>query len=100
MTKKLSKAKIDSLKASLNGASGKQAKAVRDALKTIELAGLVTSGKGGGRGGINHTPAMADFTAKFDKLVKDCTKGTGFFIDAKGTKRIPRQYMPKPKPKK
>ena len=97
---KLSKAKIDSLKASLNGATGSDAKAVRDALKTIEAAGLVTSGKGGGRGGKNQTPAMAEFTTKFEKLVKDSTKGTGFFLDSKGIKRIPRQYMPLPKPKK
>ena len=99
MTTKLSKAKIDSLMAGLNGAKGEEAKAVQDALKTIQKAGLVTSGKGGGRGGINHTPAMTEFTAKFDKLVNECTKGSGFFVDAKGVKRIPRQYMPKPKTK-
>ena len=73
-----------------------------DIVKAVELLksqGHVTSGKGGGRGGVAQTPEMIDYVTKFAEFNKlNCPKG--HFVDVKGNKRTPKLYMPQPKTKK
>ena len=90
---------LDKFKADGNNSKKDIVKA-ENSIQNLKDLGMLTSGKGGGRSGKDQTTAMSNFVKAFDTLVDEHTKKEGFFLDAKGTKRIPRQYMPKPKPKK
>ena len=102
--KKLPKKDVDNLLTGLKAgtikpANGKNKADVIAAIELVKSQGHVTSGKGGGRGGIAQSQAMKDYVTKFEAFnTKNCPKG--HFIDTKGNKRTPKLYMPQPKTKK
>ena len=102
--KKLPKKAVDDLLTGLNSGAIKPTNGTSkaDVIKAIELVksqGHVTSGKGGGRGGIAQTAEMQNYVTAFEAFnTKNCPKG--HFIDTKGNKRTPKLYMPQPKKKK
>ena len=102
--KKLPKKAVDDLLTGLNSGAIKPTNGTSkaDVIKAIELVksqGHVTSGKGGGRGGIAQTAEMQNYVTAFEAFnTKNCPKG--HFIDTKGNERTPKLYMPQPKKKK
>ena len=102
--KKLPKKDVDNLLTGLKAgtikpANGKNKADVIAAIELVKSQGHVTSGKGGGRGGIAQTPAMRDYVTAFEAFnTKNCPKG--HFIDTNGKERTPKLYMPQPKKKK
>ena len=102
--KKLPKKDVDNLLTGLKAgtikpANGKKKADVIAAIELVKSQGHVTSGKGGGRGGIAQTPEMRDYVTAFEAFnTKNCPKG--HFIDINGKKRTPKLYMPQPKTKK
>jgi hypothetical protein len=102
--KKLPKKAVDDLLTGLNSGAIKPTNGTSkaDVIKAIELVksqGHVTSGKGGGRGGIAQTAEMQNYVTAFEAFnTKNCPKG--HFIDTNGKKRTPKLYMPQPKTKK
>ena len=102
--KKLPKKAVDDLLTGLNSGAIKPTNGTSkaDVIKAIELVksqGHVTSGKGGGRGGIAQTAEMQNYVTAFEAFnTKNCPKG--HFIDINGKKRKPKLYMPQPKTKK
>ena len=102
--KKLPKKDVDNLLTGLKAgtikpANGKNKADVIAAIELVKSQGHVTSGKGGGRGGIAQTPAMRDYVTAFEAFnTKNCPKG--HFIDTNGKERTPKLYMPQPKTKK
>ena len=102
--KKLPKKDVDNLLTGLKAgtikpANGKNKADVIAAIELVKSQGHVTSGKGGGRGGIAQTPEMRDYVTAFEAFnTKNCPKG--HFVDTKGNKRTPKLYMPQPKKKK
>ncbi len=104
IVKKLPKKAVDDLLTGLNSGTIKPTNGTSkaDVIKAIELVksqGHVTSGKGGGRGGIAQTAEMQNYVTAFEAFnTKNCPKG--HFIDTKGNERKPKLYMPQPKTKK
>ena len=102
--KKLPKKAVDDLLTGLNSGAIKPTNGTSkaDVIKAIELVksqGHVTSGKGGGRGGIAQTAEMQNYVTAFEAFnTKNCPKG--HFIDINGKERTPKLYMPQPKTKK
>jgi len=102
--KKLPKKAVDDLLTGLNSGTIKPTNGTSkaDVIKAIELVksqGHVTSGKGGGRGGIAQTAEMQNYVTAFEAFnTKNCPKG--HFIDINGKERTPKLYMPQPKTKK
>ena len=102
--KKLPKKAVDDLLTGLNSGTIKPTNGTSkaDVIKAIELVksqGHVTSGKGGGRGGIAQTAEMQNYVTAFEAFnTKNCPKG--HFIDINGKERKPKLYMPQPKTKK
>tara|TARA_R100001244_G_C5092264_1_gene116690 strand:- start:202 stop:519 length:318 start_codon:yes stop_codon:yes gene_type:complete len=90
---------LTGLQAGTNTAvNGNDKNKVIAALELVIEKGLVTSGKGGGRGGVAQTSAMKDYVTAFEAFnTKNCPKG--HFIDMNGNKRTPKLYMPQPKKK-
>ena len=101
IVKKLPLKDVNDLLTGLNSgtiktANGKKKADVLAAVELVKSQGFVTSGKGGGRGGIAQTAEMRDYVTAFNTFNdKNCPKG--HFIDMKGKKRKPRLYMPQPK---
>ena len=102
--KKLPKKDVDDLLTGLKTGTIKPTNGTSkaDVIKAIELVksqGHVTSGKGGGRGGIAQTAEMQNYVTAFEAFnTKNCPKG--HFIDINGKERTPKLYMPQPKTKK
>jgi len=102
--KKLPLKDVNALLTGLNSgtiqpANGNKKADVLAAVELVKSQGFVTSGKGGGRGGIAQTPAMRDYVTAFEAFnTKNCPKG--HFIDTNGKERTPKLYMPQPKKKK
>ena len=102
--KKLPKKAVDDLLTGLNSGAIKPSNGTKkaDVIAAIELVksqGHVTSGKGGGRGGVAQSAEMKDYVTAFEAFnTKNCPKG--HFVDTKGNKRTPKLYMPQPKKKK
>ena len=102
--KKLPKKDVDDLLIGLKAgtikpANGKNKADVIAAIELVKSQGHVTSGKGGGRGGIAQSQAMKDYVTAFNTFNdKYCPKG--HFVDTEGNKRAPKLYMPNPDKKK
>ena len=102
--KKLPKKDVDDLLTGLKAgtikpANGKNKADVIAAIELVKSQGHVTSGKGGGRGGVAHSAEMKDYVTEFEAFnTKNCPKG--HFIDTNGKERTPKLYMPQPKKKK
>ena len=104
IAKKLPKKDVDDLLIGLKAgtiptANGEKKADVLAAVELVKSQGFVTSGKGGGRGGIAQTAEMQNYVTAFEAFnTKNCPKG--HFIDTKGNERKPKLYMPQPKTKK
>ena len=102
--KKLPLKDVNALLTGLNAGTIKTANGTKkaDVIAAIELVksqGHVTSGKGGGRGGVAQSVEMQNYVTAFEAFnTKNCPKG--HFVDTKGNKRTPKLYMPQPKTKK
>ena len=102
--KKLPLKDVNALLTGLNAgtiptANGKKKADVLAAVELVKSQGFVTSGKGGGRGGVAQSAEMKDYVTAFEAFnTKNCPKG--HFVDTKGNKRTPKLYMPQPKTKK
>ena len=102
--KKLPKKDVDDLLTGLKAgtiptANGEKKADVLAAVELVKSQGFVTSGKGGGRGGIAQTAEMQNYVTAFEAFnTKNCPKG--HFVDTKGNERKPKLYMPQPKTKK
>ena len=102
--KKLPKKDVDNLLTGLKAgtikpANGKNKADVIAAIELVKSQGHVTSGKGGGRGGVAQSAEMKDYVTAFEAFnTKNCPKG--HFIDTNGKERTPKLYMPQPKKKK
>ena len=104
IVKKLPKKDVDDLLTGLKAgtiptANGEKKADVLAAVELVKSQGFVTSGKGGGRGGIAQTAEMQNYVTAFEAFnTKNCPKG--HFIDINGKERKPKLYMPQPKTKK
>ena len=94
--KRVGKSALDKLMDSLDDSTLTEAdkKKVESAVATLTDAGVVTSGRGGGKSGRGYTDEMNQFKADYNALVKKYTGDDGYFTDLNGDKRKPQFYCP------
>ena len=99
--KRVGKSALDKLIASLDSSELTQAdkQKVESAVATLTDAGVVTSGRGGGKSGHGYTDEMNQFKTDYNALVKKYTDENGHFTDLNGDKRKPQFYCPTVKAK-